>query len=291
MCDRKSSRRHAGKRESSSRSSESGSRSADAAAPEVPIVLPDGKEFEATEESVFGVLVYHLQLLLQLSWQPSLLNQTNREAKWRAREFLEDSWWFGYLAPSTFSTAPMFFLCTVPNCASNHSICGCFCLKWKLSNFHGKCFLPGDQSASIALCGSNSTLDMFMWTLVFAVLAGFLPSYCWSCWSLENLQEITLARSGLNYLCSFECTCVNICMRNLCVRGSYLFATFSVYKFNVLIWTLLQEVISVNINITKLIHKLLSLLTADWLYLNCALGCCFALITSADRNSTLSWKA
>lgn len=44
MCDRKSSRRHAGKRESSSRSSESGSRSADGAAPETPIVLPDGKE-------------------------------------------------------------------------------------------------------------------------------------------------------------------------------------------------------------------------------------------------------
>lgn len=44
MCDRKSSRRH-GKRESSSRSSESGSRSADGAAPEVPIVIPDGKEF------------------------------------------------------------------------------------------------------------------------------------------------------------------------------------------------------------------------------------------------------
>lgn len=60
MCDRKSSRRHAGKRESSSRSSESGSRSADAAAPEVPIVLPDGKEFEVTGESECGVLVYHL---------------------------------------------------------------------------------------------------------------------------------------------------------------------------------------------------------------------------------------
>lgn len=44
MCDRKSSRRHAGKRESSSRSSESGSRSADGAAPEIPIVIPDGKE-------------------------------------------------------------------------------------------------------------------------------------------------------------------------------------------------------------------------------------------------------
>lgn len=49
MCDRKSSRRHAGKRESS-RSSESGSRSADAAAPEVPIVIPDGKEFGVTGE-------------------------------------------------------------------------------------------------------------------------------------------------------------------------------------------------------------------------------------------------
>lgn len=41
MCDRKSSRRHAGKRESSSRS-------ADGAAPEVPIVIPDGKEFGVT---------------------------------------------------------------------------------------------------------------------------------------------------------------------------------------------------------------------------------------------------
>lgn len=51
MCDRKSSRKHAGKRESSSRSSESGSRSADAAAPEVPIVIPDGKEFGITGES------------------------------------------------------------------------------------------------------------------------------------------------------------------------------------------------------------------------------------------------
>lgn len=50
MCDRKSSRRHAGKRESSSRSSESGSRSADAA-PEVPIVIPDGKEFGLRGES------------------------------------------------------------------------------------------------------------------------------------------------------------------------------------------------------------------------------------------------
>lgn len=46
MCDRKSSRRH-GKRESSSRSSESGSRSADGGAPEVPIVIPDGKECAA----------------------------------------------------------------------------------------------------------------------------------------------------------------------------------------------------------------------------------------------------
>lgn len=44
MCDRKSSRRHAGKRESSSRTSESGSRSADGAAPEIPIVIPDGKD-------------------------------------------------------------------------------------------------------------------------------------------------------------------------------------------------------------------------------------------------------
>lgn len=52
MCDRKSSRRHAreGKKESSSRSSESGSRSADAAAAEVPIVIPDGKEFGDTRE-------------------------------------------------------------------------------------------------------------------------------------------------------------------------------------------------------------------------------------------------
>lgn len=45
MCDRKSSRRHAGKRESSSRTSESGSRSADGAALEIPVVIPDGKEF------------------------------------------------------------------------------------------------------------------------------------------------------------------------------------------------------------------------------------------------------
>lgn len=59
MCDRKSSRRH-GKRESSSRSSESGSRSADGAAPEVPIVIPDGKEFAARESS--GVFGNHLQL-------------------------------------------------------------------------------------------------------------------------------------------------------------------------------------------------------------------------------------
>lgn len=50
MCDRKSSRRH-GKRESSSRSSESGSRSADGGAPEVPIVVPDGKETAAQERS------------------------------------------------------------------------------------------------------------------------------------------------------------------------------------------------------------------------------------------------
>lgn len=48
MCDRKSSRKHAGKRESSSRSNESGSRSADAAAPEVPIVIPDGKDIRIT---------------------------------------------------------------------------------------------------------------------------------------------------------------------------------------------------------------------------------------------------
>lgn len=60
MCDRKSSRRHAGKRESSSRSSESGSRSTDAAAPELPIVLPDGKEFRITTKSVCGLLVNHL---------------------------------------------------------------------------------------------------------------------------------------------------------------------------------------------------------------------------------------
>ena len=50
MCDRKSSRRHERKRESSSRSSESGSRSADGAALEVPIVIPDGKEFGVAEE-------------------------------------------------------------------------------------------------------------------------------------------------------------------------------------------------------------------------------------------------
>ncbi|KAA8585206.1 hypothetical protein FQN60_003900 [Etheostoma spectabile] len=53
MCDRKSSRRHAGKRESSSRSSESGSRSADAAAPEAPIVIPDVKEFLAKAKEDF----------------------------------------------------------------------------------------------------------------------------------------------------------------------------------------------------------------------------------------------
>ncbi|XP_029691779.1 protein kinase, cAMP-dependent, catalytic, alpha, a isoform X2 [Takifugu rubripes] len=53
MCDRKSSRRHAGKRESSSRSSESGSRSADGAAPEIPIVLPDVKEFLAKAKEDF----------------------------------------------------------------------------------------------------------------------------------------------------------------------------------------------------------------------------------------------
>lgn len=53
MCDRKSSRRHAGKRESSSRTSESGSRSADGAAPEIPIVIPDGKEFRKLLDWVF----------------------------------------------------------------------------------------------------------------------------------------------------------------------------------------------------------------------------------------------
>lgn len=52
MCDRKSSRRHAGKRESSSRSSESGSRSADGPAPETPIVIPDGKEFKDERDEV-----------------------------------------------------------------------------------------------------------------------------------------------------------------------------------------------------------------------------------------------
>lgn len=50
MCDRKSSRRHERKRESSSRSSESGSRSADGATPEVPIVIPDGKDFGVAGE-------------------------------------------------------------------------------------------------------------------------------------------------------------------------------------------------------------------------------------------------
>lgn len=50
MCDRKTSRRHAGKRESSSRSSESGSRPADGAAPEISIVIPDGKEFEFSRD-------------------------------------------------------------------------------------------------------------------------------------------------------------------------------------------------------------------------------------------------
>lgn len=59
MCDRKSSRRH-GKRESSSRSSESGSRTADGAAPEVPIVIPDGKEFAELEWT--GVFSSDLQL-------------------------------------------------------------------------------------------------------------------------------------------------------------------------------------------------------------------------------------
>lgn len=54
MCDRKSSRRHAGKRESSSRSSESGSRSADGAAPEIPAVIPDGKQFRPLLARVFA---------------------------------------------------------------------------------------------------------------------------------------------------------------------------------------------------------------------------------------------
>lgn len=58
MCDRKSSRRHAGKRESSSRTSESGSRSADGAAPEIPIVIPDGKEFR----TLLGLFVEELQV-------------------------------------------------------------------------------------------------------------------------------------------------------------------------------------------------------------------------------------
>lgn len=60
MCDRKSSRRHAGKRESSSRSSESGLRQTDAAATEVPIALPDGKECGVARETVGCVVVYHL---------------------------------------------------------------------------------------------------------------------------------------------------------------------------------------------------------------------------------------
>lgn len=64
MCDRKSSRRHAGKKESSSRSSESGSRSAEVAVPEVPIVLPDGKEFEARMHDV-GIFAYYLQIPVQ----------------------------------------------------------------------------------------------------------------------------------------------------------------------------------------------------------------------------------
>lgn len=67
MCDRKSSRRHAGKRESSSRSSESGSRSADGAAPEVPIVIPDGKEFR---ELGCWVFVDHLQLHVAMAAEP-----------------------------------------------------------------------------------------------------------------------------------------------------------------------------------------------------------------------------
>lgn len=67
MCDRKSSRRHAGMRESSSRASEPGLRSADGATPEVPIVIPDGKEFR---ESMCRGFVYYLQLHVAMTAKP-----------------------------------------------------------------------------------------------------------------------------------------------------------------------------------------------------------------------------
>lgn len=185
----------------------------------------------------------------------------------------------------------MFFLCAVPNCASNHSICGRFLLKVEVKQLSREMFSPWWP-----ICFQCSLWEQ---QHTWHVYVNF--GLCSPCWlSPILLLELLVFREfagnhisaiRIKLLCSFECMCVNICTRNLCVGGSYLLATFTVYKFNVLIWTLLEEVISLNINITKLIHKLLSLLTADWLYLNCALGCCFALITLADRNSTLSWKA
>ena len=78
MCDRKSSRRHAGKRESSSRASESGLRSADGATPEVPIVIPDGKEFR---ESMCRGFVYYLQLHVAMAAKP-LTSGEKKSWKW-----------------------------------------------------------------------------------------------------------------------------------------------------------------------------------------------------------------
>lgn len=84
--------------------------------------------------------------------------------------------------PATPASSPS----AAPSYDSNNPICG--------SLEVGVEQRSREMSASSALCGSSSALDMFMRTLVSAVLAGFLPSYCWSCRSLENLQEITLAR-------------------------------------------------------------------------------------------------
>lgn len=138
MCDRKSSRRHAGKRESSSRASEPGLRSADGATPEVPIVIPDGKEFR---ESMCRGFVYYLQLHVAMTAKPlksggkkilkmMLIWQLSSELLLQECPFLVPDW----LQVMTWK-APFVA----------HSTWKC-----KLSNFHRKRFPPFDLSATVA---------------------------------------------------------------------------------------------------------------------------------------------
>lgn len=98
-----------------------------------------------------------------------------------------------------------------------------------------------------------------MWTLVFAVLAGFLPSYYCSCRSWENLQEISVARRGLNFN-----LVLSVCVREMieCSYSCCLFIKILIFS------TYYSKSCKLYIDITELMNKLLCTFTIDrWLAL------------------------